>query len=561
MRYRLLASFALLAVAAFAAETAPVPAPSPGPRLAVIIAVDQLRADYLVRFRPYFVEGGFKRLLEGGADFRNNHYRYAYTVTAPGHATIATGVTPYVHGIVANDWVVRDTWEKINNVEDRAAALVGIDPRALGPAQAAAPEKTGRSPRNLQATTVADQIKLRYGAASKVFSASNKDRSAILFGGKLGDHAYWDELGQMITTTYYRKELPAWVQAFNAERRVHARFGETWNRLLDPKIYDAVQGGPDDAPGESAENGLTRTFPKVINGGSDKVTGRFYSAFDNAPFSAEFLGGFVERAIKEEQLGHHAGPDFLGVSFSQLDTIGHSYGPDSHEVMDSVLRLDRVLASLLDCLDREVGLARCVIVLTADHGVSPLPERVQSINAEIPAGRIRTGEIDALVRKALDATYGALPQGETWFVRDGAGYHLRPAPYAERRIELADAAKVVKSAVLAYAPVAQAFTRAELLATDPEGDSIIGMVRRSYFERGGRDVVYVLKPYFMDKSPTGTTHGMPYETDTNVPQLWFGLGVKPGVHLGRVSIEDIAPTMASLLGVPVPPQTRGARLF
>lgn len=365
----------------------------------------------------------------------------------------------------------------------------------------------------------------------------------------------------MVTTTYYRKELPAWVQAFNAERRVHARFGETWNRLLDPKIYDAVQGGPDDAPGESVENGLTRTFPKVINGGSDKLTLKFYSAFDQAPFSAEFLGGFVERAVREEQLGRHAGPDFLGVSFSQLDAVGHTYGPDSHEVMDTVLRLDRVLASLLNCLDREVGLGRCVIVLTADHGVTPLPERVHALNPEIPAGRIRTAEMDALARKALDAAYGALPPGETWFVRDGAGYHLRPAAFAAKKIDLADAAKIVKTAILAYGPVAQAFTRAELLAAEPEGDSVIAMVRRSYFERGGRDVVYVLKPYFMDKTPTGTAHGMPYQADTNVPQLWFGMGVKPGVHLERVSVEDIAPTMASLLGVPPPPQAKGLRLF
>lgn len=190
MRFRFLVPVALLAVSACATDPTPAPAPSlPGPRLAVVISIDQFRADYLIRFRPYFGEGGFKRLLEGGADFRNNHYRHATTVTGPGHATIATGVSPNVHGIIANDWVIRDTWEKINNVEDRAAALVGVDPRELGPAQALDPIKTGRSPRNLQATTFTDQIKLRYGAASKVFCASNKDRSAILLGGKLGDSA------------------------------------------------------------------------------------------------------------------------------------------------------------------------------------------------------------------------------------------------------------------------------------------------------------------------------------------------------------------------------------
>jgi predicted AlkP superfamily pyrophosphatase or phosphodiesterase len=549
----------LLFSSAFAADSAPAVAPSPGPRLVVVIAVDQFRADYLARFRPYFTSG-FKRLLENGADFQSCFYRYAYTVTAPGHATIATGATPYVHGIFANEWVVRDTWEKVNNVEDRTAPLIGVDPHEMGPAQAKDPEKTGRSPRNLQAPTLSDQIKLRYGTNSRVFTASNKDRSAILLGGKLGDQAYWDELGQMVTSKYYRAAAPTWVQAFNAEQRVRSRFGETWNRLLDPKIYDAVQG-PDDAPGESAENGLTRTFPKVINGGSDKLTLKYYTAFDNAPFSLEFLGGFVERAIHEEQLGHHLGPDYLGVSFSQIDTIGHSYGPDSHELMDSVLRLDLVLGSLLDCLEREVGLGNCLIVLTADHGATPLPERVHAISPEIPAGRIKLAEMDGMAKKALDHAFGALPENETWFVHDGSGYHLRSTALAAKSVDATKAADALKAALLTYGPIAQAFTRAELLATDPEADSLIGMVRRSYYAPGGRDVVYVLKPYFIDKSPTGTTHGMPYTQDQNVPLLWLGPGIPHGTHIERVSVEDIAPTLAGLLGIPAPPQARGKRLF
>jgi hypothetical protein len=557
MKLRPALVFSLLASTAFAAQ----PAPAPGPRLGVIIAIDQFRADYLQRFRPYFVKGGFERLLAGGANFENCHYRHAITVTAPGHASIATGVFANTHGIVGNDWVVRDTWERINNVEDRASPIIGIDVREMGPTQARDPAKTGRSPRNLKATTVADQMKLRWGANSKVFCASNKDRSAILFGGKLADGAYWDELGQMITTTYYRPELPAWVQAFNAEQNVRRRLGEKWDRLLDPKIYDAVQG-LDDAPGESAENGLTRTFPKIINGGSETLTLKYYAAFDNAPFSAEFLGQFVQRAIKEEKLGRHAAPDFLGVSFSQIDSIGHSYGPDSHEIMDSVLRLDRVLASLLDCLDREVGLSRCVIVVTADHGASPLPERVQALNPEIPAGRMKTAEMDAIVRKALEAAFGPMVEGETWFMRDGPGYHLRPTALAAKKVDAGEAAKVVKAALLTYLPIAQAFTRAELLAAEPgEGDTLLAMVRRSYHEAGGRDVIYVVKPYFMEKSPTGTTHGSPYHPDTNVAQLWFGAGVPKGRHVERVGVDDIAPTLAGLLGVPPPPEAKGRRLF
>lgn len=551
MNLRFLLLGGLLALPAWAAESAP-------PRLAVVIAIDQFRSDYLTRFRPYFGEGGFKRLLEGGAEYQNCHYRHAVTITAPGHATILSGVHANVHGITANEWLDRDSWEMVNNVEDRSAPLVGVDTRNAGPALLAA--KSGRSPRNYHATTVGDQLKLRYGANSKVFAASNKDRSAILLGGALADGAYWDENGSFVTSRYYREALPAWIEAFNAERRVEAKFGASWDRLREPAIYDAVQG-PDDAPGETADFGFTRTLPKKVTGGADKITPKFYTAFDNSPFSAVFLGEFAERAVREEKLGKHPATDLLCVSFSQIDTLGHSYGPDSHEMMDSVLRLDRVIASLLDCIDREVGLANCVIVVTADHGGAPMPERVQALRPAVPAGRIKTAEMDAAAKKALDSAFGAPPTGEYWFTRDNAGFHLRATALAAKNVRLEDAARVLKEAVLRLPYVAEAYTRAEILAAPPEGDSILAMVRRSYYAPRDRDVVYVTKPYFFVKPTAGTSHGSPYAYDTNVPQLWFGAGIAPGAHLERVGVDDIAPTLASLLRVPAPPQTQGRRLY
>ena len=202
---RMLLVFAMVTAIARAADAV-------APKLVVVISVDQMRADYLVRFRPYFGEGGFKRLLEGGADFQNAHYRHALTKTAPGHALMLSGVHANVHGVIDNDWLDRDSWELINSVEDRASPLVGINPAELGPAQARAPEKTGRSPKNFSAVTVGDQLKQRHGEKSKVFAASNKDRSAILLGGKLADAAYWDENGKYVTSRHYRAELPAWVE-------------------------------------------------------------------------------------------------------------------------------------------------------------------------------------------------------------------------------------------------------------------------------------------------------------------------------------------------------------
>ena len=526
------------------------------PKLAVVIVVDQMRADYLVRFRPYFGEGGFKRLLEGGADFQNAHYRHALTKTAPGHALILSGVHANVHGVIDNDWIDLETWESVNAVEDRGSPLVGINPAELGPTQARAPEKTGRSPKNFSATTVGDELKRLYGEKSKVFTASNKDRSAILLGGKLGDAAYWDENGKWVTSRHYRAELPAWVAAFNAEKRAEAVFGKMWERLLPAEAYEKVQG-PDDAPGELVNYGLTRVFPKRIDGGKPAVTPAFFNAYDLSPFTSEALGEFVQRAIVEEKLGHHAATDLLGVSFSQVDAVGHGYGPDSQEVMDAMVRLDRVLAALLDKIDREVGLANCVVVLTADHGVARLPERMGTE----PAGRVKLADLDPLVKAALDAKFGALPAGERWATRDSVAYHLRASALVAKNVSASDAAAVVKTALLAVPELGYVFTRDELTAAEPEGDAVLAMARRSYNAARGRDVLFFTKPNFMPVGVTGSTHGTPYNYDTHVPIVFFGKGVPKGVHPEPAGVDDIAPTLASLLGAAAPPLAKGRRLF
>ena len=533
-------------------------APTSSPRLAVVISIDQFRADYLVRFRPYFGEGGFKRLLEGGSDYRNCFYRHAITITAPGHATILSGVHANVHGITANDWVDRETWEATSNVEDQDSPLVGLPTELVYPALLT--PKAGRSPKNFQANTVGDQLKIRFGGNSKVFAASNKDRSAILLGGKLADAAYWDENGAFVTSRYYRNDLPAWVAAFNAEHRSEKAYNSAWDRLLEPAVYDAVQG-PDDAPGEAVETGLTRTFPKKITGGTPGISPQFYAALEKAPVTSVILGEFVQAAVREEKLGKHSATDLLCVSFSQIDSVGHSYGPDSHELMDAILRLDRVIADLLNCLDREVGLKNCIVVLTSDHGVSPLPERVQALRPSLPAGRINVAAFNATAQRALDANFGALAKDEYWFIREGLGYHFNPRTLAAKKIRPEDAGRVLQAALLTIPMVAQVYTRAEILAAPPEGDSILAAVRRSYYAPRDRDVVFLLRPYFFDRSPTGTTHGSHYEYDQHVPQLWFGAGVTSGVHLERVGVDDIAPTLAAQLGIPRPPQAQGRELF
>jgi hypothetical protein len=533
-------------------------AEKPVPRLAVVISVDQMRADYLVRFRPYFGEGGFKRLLEGGADYQNCHYQHAVTKTAPGHATILSGVNANVHGIVANDWLDRQTFVQGNAVEDVDSPLVGLPPKVDRYANATFAAKSGRSPRNFLGTTVGDRLKARYGAAAKVFGVADKDRSAILMSGPKADAAYWTEEGRFVTSAYYRPALPDWVEEFNTTHGAWLQFGRVWDRLLDPAVYNKVQG-PDDAPGEQAEDNVPVTFPKKMDGGKPELSAAYYNVFDHTPWNNELVEQMAERLIEVEHLGSDATPDLLCIGFSQTDKVGHACGPDSHEVMDSYVRLDRTLAGFFDYLESKVGLANCVIVLTADHGVSPLPERILAEKGPGSAGRFENRALDQHIKTALDAAFGPLPDDLYWAVRDNSGYHLNPAALAAKKLPSDRVAAKLQAALLTFPAIAAAYTRAQL--TGPGRlDEFGEMTRLSYYPARSADVLFVEKPHFLGRAK-GTTHGTPYDYDTHVPQVWFGAGVPRGVHPERVAVEDLAPTMARLLGVDLPAEAKGRPLF
>ncbi|MBP7482042.1 MAG: alkaline phosphatase family protein [Lacunisphaera sp.] len=530
---------------------------APPPRLVVVISVDQMRADYLDRFRPYFGPGGFKLLLDQGANFANCHYRHSITKTGPGHAVILSGVHANIHGIIANEWLLRAEAapELVNCVEDRDSALVGQAPRAVRSPGGVLEAKSGRSPRHYLAATVGDQLKLRHGARAKVFGVADKDRAAILMSGKLADGAYWTEDGRVVTSTYYRPELPAYLTVFNAEQRAEKLHGGEWTRLLDPSVYDSVQG-PDDAPGESKAVGFTSTFPKRLDGGQARIGKDYYDAFDYTPWNNDLIADLARAVITQEQLGEADGsPDLLAIGFSQPDKIGHAYGPDSHEVMDSILRLDRTLAGLFQFLDEKVGLANCNIVLTADHGAAPLPERNPA-----QGGRVRGADFDQVVYAALDRQFGTLTDNERWAVRDGLGYHLNPAALAQKKISASRLEDAVQAALRSIPAVASAYTRAQL--TDPAPLDAMGeALRLSFYPPRSPDVLAVLKPYFIDRAAPGTTHGTPYDYDNHVPLLWYGAGVKSGLHPEQVGVDDLAPTLVRLLGLPPLPQAAGRILF
>jgi hypothetical protein len=535
----------------------------PVPRLVVVISIDQCRADYLERFRPFFGPDGFNRLLDGGVDFTDCHYRHAITVTGPGHALMLTGVDANVNGVIGDEWRVPD-WpaiEMVNCVEDRAAPLVGAATPPWRSPGGVLEVKRGRSPRPLLASTVGDQLKLRYGARSKVFGLAEKDRAAILMTGRLADGAYWFDEGRLVTSTYYRPALPDYLAAINAERRIEQYFGREWDRLLAPAAYEAIQG-PDDAAGESAAFGLARTFPKRLDGGQAQVSKDYYEAFHQTPWSTELVADLARELIVHEKLGEDDGaPDVLALGFSQIDRIGHAYGPDSQELMDSMVRLDRTLAGLFHFLDGKIGRPGCLIVLTADHGVPPLPERIQSAGRGLAAGRLNRAELDAQVIARLDAKFGPLASGERWVGRDGPGYLLNPAALAQKQLAAPVLEAAVRDALLSLPGIATAYTRTQLVDPAPL-DAIGEAMRLSFYPPRSPDVLFVPQPYFMDRpTPTGTTHGSPYDYDNHVPLLWWGAGIKPGVRNERVGVDDLAPTLAHLLGVPAPPQAAGRILF
>lgn len=550
---RRLGLFLLITAVATAADSA-------RPRLAVLISVDQMRADFLERFGPFFGEGGFRRFQGEGLEFSQAYYRHAVTKTGPGHATMLTGVSARTHGIIGNEWHLSD-WpalEQVNCVEDRAAPLVGLPARAWQSPGGVLEAKRGRSPRHLLAETVGDRLKAKHGAATRVFGVSDKDRTAILSAGAKADGAYWTEEGRFVTSTYYRAALPDYVEAFNRTRGADAFFGHTWDRQLPTAEYDRVQGH-DEADGEASPDGLGRTFPRRVDGGGPAPGARYYSAFDHSPRNNEMVAEFARELIAHEKLGAADGaPDLLAIGFSQPDKTGHAFGPDSHEVMDTYIRLDRTLAEFFAFLDQQVGAGNYVVVLTADHGVAPTPEH--RLARGLSAGRIRGSDLDALVRQRLLGQYGPLPEGERWAARDGQSYRLNPAVLAGKQLVRHEVEEEVATALRGHPAVVAAYTRTELESATPL-DEIGEAVRRSFHRGRSGDVHYVHQPYFMERTEPGSTHGTPHDYDTHVPLLWFGPAVPTGpARTIRVGIDDLAPTLAALLGVELP-QAEGRRLF
>ncbi len=517
------------------------------PRLIVALTVDQMRADYLTRYAHGFGKDGFCRFMKEGFQGLDHHFSYAPTYTGPGHASIATGTTPAVHGIIGNNWYSRAEGKKVYCAEDSTATGVGMPRNDPGP-------KGQMSPIRMHASTWPDELKHHFtrpdGIAPIVIGASMKDRGAILPAGHSADAAYWLNKGDFITSNHYLESLPDWVKNFNTSDALESRLNEGW-KLRDKK--ETYTGScVDNNPYEGKWKGSPRpTFPYDLkalaetNGGQDIVKG--------SPIGNALLVDFGLAAMKAHGMGLDDTPDVLALSFSSTDYVGHQFGAHAMETEDTYRRLDDQLARLFDALDDWVGKGQWMAFLTADHGAVTVPGLSKSRglpvdywNPEPMKARLDTALLKRYGRSDLILTY----DNDQFFLDRELIWKLNLDPH--------EVARFIAS-VAETAPEVQRVLTGEDLRTGAYFEGAEANILRGWNSKMSGDVVVMLKPGFLEYGRTGTSHGSPYAYDTHVPFLIMGPGIEKGqASIQRSNIRDIAPTLSALLGFPRPSGCTGS---
>ena len=506
------------------------------PKLIVGIVVDQMRYDYLYRYYNKFGNGGFKRLMNEGVNCVNTHYNYMPTYTGPGHASIFTGTTPAVHGIVGNNW-----WSKINNApmycaDDSTVQTVG------------AADKNGKmSPRNLLTTTITDEVKLFSNFQSKVFGIALKDRGAILPAGHTANAAYWYDTknGRWISSTFYLKELPQWVNDFNAKHWVEF-YNADWNTLLPIEQY--TESTFDNADWEGTfKSEQQPTFPhsmtKIITADSSLK----FSLIASTPFGNTLTRQFAESVLDNEKLGTGSSTDFLTISFSSTDYVGHKYGPNSIEVEDVYLRLDKDLEILLNDLDKKIGKENVLVFLTADHGAAHSPNF--SVAHKLPGGICDSKKIKDSLQQQMKLRYG---EG-SWIVGlENQQIYLNRKLMTQKNINADEAiAKCVNYLNQNFSTIQQFFA-ASLFQNQNLKTPFFKEMQNGFFEKRCGDIYITLESGWLEDMNKGTSHGTSYAYDTHVPLLFWGNNLKAQEINSVVEITDIAPTIANQLHIQEP---------
>lgn len=525
----LLAILVLFCVLSPAQAAAPAAAAARKPRVILLIILDQFRQDFLEQHRASFVPGGFRLLLERGAVFENCNYLYSTTLTGPGHAVISSGSYPMSNGIVANSWYDRASRTVTTSDRDTSVKLLGAEKDA-----------PGSSPHWLVGSAFSDELRMASGGRSRVLAIAAKARSAVLPGGKSANAAYWFDSDTLhaVSSTYYQKELPEWVKRFNARDHVADYAGKPWK------------------PVDSAKAEPFQTFPQAADAaGRRGVAQRVY----DSPFITDLEFALARAAVENEKLGSGAATDFLSISISATDFVGHIYGPDAPQTRDTILRADRDIAELLRFLDARLGLANVWVALTADHGVAPRAEFAKEYGLD--AGRVADEQIVQAVEKALDQAYpAAVGRGEKWVRFYEFPYvFLNHERIAARRLNEAEATRHAAQALLDLPGIAAAFTPADLAGCQPSPELIGEVCRANYPPRAG-NVYLVFKPYWiydLKDAPKGTGHGTPYSYDTHVPLILMGSAFRAGSYYSAASPADLVVTLAAALGINRPALSTG----
>ncbi len=515
---RSLLVLALIILAAVAAGFAS--AYNAHPKLIVVIVIDQFRGDYLERYRDQFPEGGFRLFLDHGANFTDCNYDYANTRTAPGHATLFTGAYSNGHGIAANEWWDPKQKEMVTSVEDVETKLVGIPG-----------DKPGASPHNLLADTLGDELKLATQGQSKVFSISLKDRAAILPGGFAADGAYWidPKSGAWIASTYYRPDLPKWAQDFNTADRAAKYWDREWKDVNGKVLRSTAH--------RKSRDGSEAGFSEVIGA---------------TPFADEYELEFAKELVVYEKLGADKATDLLAISLSANDILGHQVGPDSPEMAAMALALDRELADFFNFLGHQIGLADMWIALSADHGISALPDAAKKLR--IPAAGLDAGKIEVEINAALNAKFSP-GHNATYIKFDYPVAWLNEDAFAAAHVKEHEA-EVATGEAMKQAGLRDYFTKSQLAHGEVPDTDLGRKFLHSYTPEGGWYVMGVPSPYTVG-SPRGTDHASPYTYDTHVPLAFYGLPFRAGTYRTHAEPIDLAVTLASLLGINAPTHAIG----
>lgn len=512
-------------------------------KLVVGIVVDQMRNDYIDRFWYRYGEDGFKRLVNQGYRFKNGHFNYVPTFTGPGHASVFTGTSPMNHGIIGNNWFDKTNGEFVYCAGDAEVTPVGTLDRA------------GKmSPHRMLVTTITDENRLATQMRGKTIGIALKDRGAILPAGHTANAAYWfhgKKEGKWITSSYYMDKLPNWVDAFNNSGKAQS-YLKPWDTLYPIETY--VESGSDLNEFEQGFKGKeTATFPYDID--KLKAENDNYEILKAIAYGNDLTTDFAMAAIDGENLGKNSDTDILTLSYSSTDYVGHNFGVNSKEIQDTYLRLDKNIADLLNFLDERVGKDNYIVFLTADHAAVEVPAYLESVN--IPAGYFDTKGFIEKTKDFVEEKYGDknlienISNDQVFF-----NYGLLD----QMGIESKELQEKLAAFILSQDKIHRVYTRNQIVSGAYE-KSMEALIKNGFNHKRSGDVAYIMEPSVISYPRQGSTHGSSYVYDTHVPMLFYGKGIKEGSTSRRSEIVDIAPTIATLLGISFPNATTGEPLF